>query len=196
MLKYKYTIAEYAKSVKMGGSCTHLHIDIPMGMSGNLIEAGEYMQNTSLCYISCNNKVLMLYRNRKPDDPNAGKWIGIGGRFEENESPEECMLREVREETGIELKAWKYRGIVTFASDRWEGEYMHLFTGVSSDFEVSSCNEGDLCWIDKDKVSSLNLWEGDRVFLKLLEEDEEFFSLKLTYRGDSLESSTLNGEVL
>ena len=106
------------------------------------------------------------------------------------------MLREVREETGIELKTWKYRGIVTFASDRWEGEYMHLFTGVSSDFEVTSCSEGDLCWIDKDKVSSLNLWEGDRVFLKLLEEDEEFFSLKLTYRGDSLESSTLNGEVL
>lgn len=152
------------------------------------------MINTSLCYIKCKNKVLMLHRTKKNHDPNEGKWIGIGGKFEENESPEECMLREVSEETGITLQNWSYRGIVTFVSDKWEGEYMHLFTANTADECVVPCTEGDLCWIDEDKILSLNLWEGDRVFLKLLENNEPFFSLKLCYVGDNLTESYLNGQ--
>ena len=136
----------------------------------------------------------MLHRTKKNHDPNEGKWIGIGGKFEENESPEECMLREVSEETGITLRNWCYRGIVTFVSDKWEGEYMHLFTANTADECVVPCTEGDLCWIDEDKILSLNLWEGDRVFLKLLENNEPFFSLKLCYVGDNLAESYLNGQ--
>ena len=144
------------------------------------------MKNTTLCYIKHNNKILMLYRNKKPSDPNEGKWIGIGGKIEENESPEECMLREVREETSLVITDWKYRGIVTFVSDVWEGEYMHLFTANSDTMDIGSCNE--------DKLSSLNLWEGDRVFLNLIKEDADFFSLKLCYEGDRLVHSVLNGK--
>ena len=152
------------------------------------------MKSTSLCYIECNNKVLMLHRTKKNDDPNEGKWIGIGGKFNENESPEECMLREVYEETGIRLTSWQYRGIVTFVSDKWEGEYMHLFTAQTSKEDVISCNEGDLYWVEKDKLLTLNLWEGDRVFMKIIEEDVPFFSLKLTYEGEKLQKAVLNGK--
>jgi len=154
------------------------------------------MINTSLCYIKYEDKILMLHRNKKKEDPNEGKWIGIGGKFNENESPEECMLREVKEETGIELSSWQYRGIVTFVSDKWEGEYMHLFTGDVPFDEVSCCNEGELKWIDEDKILSLNLWEGDKVFLNLLQKNEPFFSLKLIYEGDKLKESFLNGHAL
>lgn len=151
------------------------------------------MINTSLCYIKFQNKVLMLHRTKKHGDPNEGKWIGIGGKFNENESPEECMLREVSEETGMNLKSWRYRGIVTFVSDMWEGEYMHLFTAEATDFEVSLCDEGELQWIDEDQIPDLNLWEGDRVFLDLLRKNEPFFSLKLIYEGDKLKEALLNG---
>lgn len=152
------------------------------------------MINTTLCYIKCNNRVLMLHRTKKKNDPNEGKWIGIGGKLEENESPEECMLREVREETGIVPVSWNYRGIVTFVSDRWEGEYMHLFTAFADSESVIECSEGELKWIEENKILSLNLWEGDRVFLDLISRGEGFFSLKLSYEGDKLVGALLNAE--
>ncbi len=152
------------------------------------------MINTTLCYIECRGKVLMLHRTKKDEDANKGKWIGIGGKFEENESPEECMLREVYEETGILPKNWKMRGIVTFVSDRYEGEYMHLFTATVQSFDFAECDEGELMWIPKEEIATLNLWEGDRVFLKLLDEDAPFFSLKLVYENDTLNNAYLNLE--
>ena len=151
------------------------------------------MKNTTLCYIEHQDKVLMLYRNKKKDDINEGKWIGIGGKFMENESPEECMLREVFEETGIKPASWKYRAVVTFVCDLCEGEYMHLFTATADSFDFSDCTEGELKWIDKDKILSLNLWEGDKLFLKALYNSEEFFSLKLCYKGDKLINAIKNG---
>ncbi len=153
------------------------------------------MKNTTLCYIEHNGKVLMLYRNKKKKDVNEGKWIGIGGKFKENESPEECMLREVYEETGIKLASWKYRAVVTFVSDSCEGEYMHLFTAVADSDAVTDCAEGELKWIDKEDILSLNMWEGDRVFLDLLNKGEEFFSLKLIYEGDKLIKAVKNGHI-
>lgn len=155
---------------------------------------GGYMLNTALCYIKCNNKVLMLHRTKKEHDPNEGKWIGIGGKLEEGESPEEGMLREVREETGITPVKWDYRGIITFVSDMWEGEYMHLFTAFAESEDVIECSEGELKWIEEDKILSLNLWEGDRVFLDLISRGEDFFSLKLSYEGDKLIGAQLNSE--
>lgn len=123
----------------------------------------------------------MLHRTKKKNDENAGKWIGVGGKFEEGESPEECMLREVYEETGLTLNSWRFRGIVTFSYSSWETEYMHLFTADSFSGVIRECDEGELSWIDKDRVLSLPIWEGDRVFLKLLNTDCPFFSLKLRY---------------
>lgn len=154
------------------------------------------MKNTTLCYIEHEGKVLMLFRNKKKEDINEGKWIGIGGKFKENESPEECMLREVYEETGIKLTKWKYRAVVTFVSDMCEGEYMHLFTAVADSDNVTDCKEGTLKWIDKDKMFTLNMWEGDRVFLELLDKGEEFFSLKLCYEGDKLIKTIKNGHIV
>ncbi len=151
------------------------------------------MLNTTLCYIKYEDKVLMLHRTKKEEDPNEGKWIGIGGKFLENESPEECMLREVYEETGLELESWNYRGIVTFVSDKWEGEYMHLFTALAKTDDIIECNEGELCWVEGKNLSQLNMWEGDRVFLKLLEDGEPFFSLKLVYKGEKIQDIILNG---
>ncbi|MCQ2558904.1 MAG: 8-oxo-dGTP diphosphatase [Oscillospiraceae bacterium] len=152
------------------------------------------MKNTSLCYIEQDGRYLMLHRTKKENDENHDKWIGIGGKFEPGESPEECMLREAREETGLTLHSWRYRGIVTFVSDQWGTEYMHLFT--SSDFSgtLIDCDEGVLEWIDRDELLRLTLWEGDRIFLKLLRTDEPFFSLKLCYTGDHLTSAALNGQ--
>ena len=152
------------------------------------------MKNTTLCYILRGNEVLMLHRNRKQDDENEGKWIGVGGKLEENESPEECLRREVREETGLRLTSWHYRGIVTFVSDRWEGEYMHLFTADGFEGELTDCSEGELAWIPRDRLPELPQWEGDRIFLSLLREDAPFFSLKLCYEGDRLVSAILNGK--
>ena len=144
------------------------------------------MKLTTLCYIEKDNKYLMLHRTKKENDPNHDKWIGVGGKFEMNETPQECMLREVYEETSLTLTSYSLRGIVTFISDKWETEYMFVFTGSEYEGEVSECNEGELSWIDKNELMNLNLWEGDKIFLKLLLEDMGFFSLKLRYRGDEL----------
>lgn len=144
------------------------------------------MRNTTLCYLEKDGKYLMLLRNKKEIDENKGKWIGVGGHFEEGESPQECVCREVFEETGLTLKEYKFRGIVTFVSDEWGTEYMHLFTATSFDGILRECDEGELRWIDKSEILNLNLWEGDREFLKLLATDSDFFSMKLTYKGDKL----------
>ena len=155
------------------------------------------MKNTSLCYIEKDGKYLMLFRNEKANDPNEGKWLGIGGKFEKGESPEECVSREVFEETGLILKQKSFRGIVTFDNDKYETEYMFVFT--SNDFNgniVKKCNEGTLKWINKQDILSLPLWEGDKYFLELLAKDAPFFSLKLTYSGDKLLKAFLNGEEL
>ena len=156
------------------------------------------VKNTTLCYIEKDGAYLMLYRNKKKNDENKGKWIGIGGKFEPGESPEECLLREVREETGLTLTRFRYRGIVTFVSDLFPaGEYMHLFTADQFDGElVAECNEGELAWIPKDQIFTLSLWEGDKIFLKLLAEDCPYFYLKLEYRGDDLICATYNGSVI
>lgn len=152
------------------------------------------MKNTSLCYIERGGQYLMLHRIKKAHDENEGKWIGVGGKFEPGESPEECMQREMLEETGLHAEAWRYRGIVTFVSDEWGTEYMHLFTVHEFSGELRrDCDEGVLKWVDKSAVPSLPLWEGDKIFLRLLTEDEPFFSLKLSYRGDALASAALNG---
>ena len=152
------------------------------------------MINTSLCYVYHGDEVLMLHRIKKENDVNHDKWIGLGGKFEENESPEECMLREVREETGLKLTSWRYRGIVTFVSEPWPGEYMHLFTADGFEGELSECDEGELAWIPRAKLKELPQWEGDRIFLRLLDEDAPFFSLKLVYRNERLTEAVLNGE--
>lgn len=155
------------------------------------------MRNTSLCYIENDGKYLMLHRVRKAVDENRDKWIGIGGKFEECESPEECCLREIAEETGMHLpsESLRFRGIVTFVSDEWGTEYMFLFTAVvpaGCDIcRAKENDEGDLEWVDKTEVTSLPIWEGDRVFLRLLAEDSEFFSLKLLYKGEQLVESIL-----
>ncbi len=144
------------------------------------------MRNTTLVYIEENESYLMLYRNKKQSDQSKGKWLGVGGKFEEGESPIECMIREVKEETSLIVKDYAYRGIVTFVSDIYETEYMHLFTVSSYEGEVTNCDEGTLQWIPKSEIMDLNLWEGDREFFKLLFLEEPFFALKLTYQGDRL----------
>lgn len=154
------------------------------------------MKNTTLCHIKKDNKYLMLHRIKKKNDINEDKWIGIGGKFEENESPEECVLREAFEETGLTLKSIQYRGIVTFVTDFCEGEYMHLFTCDEFDGKIKECDEGVLEWIDIEELENMNIWEGDKIFLKLLRENAPFFSLKLVYEKDKLASAVLNGEQL
>ena len=152
--------------------------------------------NSTLIYVERGDEYLMLHRTKKENDLNRDKWIGIGGKFEENESPEDCMLREAREETGLTLTSWRYRGIVTFLSDRWETEYMHLFTADGYSGTLRQCDEGDLAWIKKSELLKLKLWEGDKIFLRLLDSDEPFFSLKLKYEGDTLVLVVLNGKRL
>ncbi|MDD5807972.1 MAG: 8-oxo-dGTP diphosphatase [Oscillospiraceae bacterium] len=152
--------------------------------------------NSTLIYVERGDEYLMLHRTKKENDLNRDKWIGIGGKFEENESPEDCMLREAREETGLTLTSWRYRGIVTFLSDRWETEYMHLFTADGYSGTLRQCDEGDLAWIKKSELLKLRLWEGDKIFLRLLDSDEPFFSLKLKYEGDTLVLAVLNGKRL
>ena len=151
------------------------------------------MRNSSLCYIEKDSKYLMLHRTKKKHDLNGGKWIGVGGGFEEGESPDECARREIKEETGLTVMSLSYRGIVTFVLGD-ETEYMHLFT--SDDFcgTLSDCDEGDLEWVEKADVLSLELWRGDRIFLKLLEEGRPFFSLKLVYDCDELCGAVLDGK--
>lgn len=144
------------------------------------------MKNTSLCYIEKDDCYLMLLRNKKKVDENKGKWIGVGGHFEEGESPEECVIREVYEETGLTLTDYRFRGIVTFVSEEWGTDYMHLFTASGFSGELKDCDEGELRWIPKSEIMNLNLWEGDREFLKMLFDNEAFFSMKLSYVGDNL----------
>ena len=152
------------------------------------------MKLTTLCYIIRGNKWLMLHRVKKDADENAGKWIGVGGKLEKGESPENCLYREVREETGLELETHTFRGIVTFCSDIWGDEMMFLYTAKDCGGRLKTCDEGDLAWIEKQEIFSLNLWEGDRIFLDLLQKDHAFFSLKLSYHGDALVSAELDGK--
>ena len=136
------------------------------------------MKNTTLCYIENERgDYLMLHRVKKENDCNRDKWIGVGGKFEDGESPEECVLRETLEETGLTLTDWRYRGIVTFVSDRWETEYMHLFTATGWTGRLHECDEGVLEWVSREQFRGLPQWEGDRIFLRLIEEDAPFFSL-------------------
>lgn len=151
------------------------------------------MLNTTLCYIERGDEYLMLHRVKKENDINRDKWIGLGGKFKEDESPEECLLREVYEESGLRLTSWRYRGIVTFVNTKCSSEYMHLFTADGFEGTVGPCDEGELEWIKKSELMKLTLWEGDRIFLRLLETDEPFFSLKLSYDGDELIGAKLNG---
>ncbi|MBQ9759863.1 MAG: 8-oxo-dGTP diphosphatase [Clostridia bacterium] len=151
------------------------------------------MKMTTLCYPERDGKYLMLHRVKKKNDVNHDKRIGVGGHFEDGESPEDCMLREVLEETGLTVTQFQYRGIVTFVSDRDPCEYMHLFTCSDWTGDLRECDEGNLEWIDKKQLLDLPLWEGDRIFLRLLDENVPFFSLKLIYQGDRLTRAVLNG---
>ena len=144
------------------------------------------MKQTTLCYIEKDNKYLMLHRVKKEVDCNKDKWIGVGGKMEEGESPEECLLREVKEETGLTLTSYRYRVFITFVSKQWGTEYMHLFTATEYEGKIKECDEGKLEWVPKSQIEQLNLWEGDKIFFRLLEEKEGFFSLKLCYDKDVL----------
>ena len=154
------------------------------------------MLQTTLCYLNIDGKTLMLHRVKKKNDVNHDKWIGIGGKFEDKESPEDCLLREAYEETGLTLTDYRYRGIVTFVSDRWPTEYMHLFTADGYEGELKECDEGVLEWLPRQKLRELPHWEGDLIFLDLIERDVPFFSLKLCYEGESLVLAVLNGETI
>ncbi len=154
------------------------------------------MRNTTLCHIEKDGKYLMLHRVKKKNDLNQDKWVAIGGKFEDKESPEECNAREVSEETGLTLNSARYCGIVTFVSDKWETEYMHIFHSTDFSGELKECDEGDLMWIDIERIYSLPIWEGDKIFLRLIEEKAPFFSLKLEYVGDTLVNAVLDGEAL
>lgn len=154
------------------------------------------MRNTTLCHIEKDGCYLMLHRIKKENDLNRDKWVGIGGKFEDGESPEECNSREVLEETGLTLNSARYRGIVTFVSDKWETEYMHIFHSDNFSGTVKKCDEGVLEWVKKENLYTMPIWEGDKIFLRLIEENSPFFSLKLVYEGDRLVYSALNGEKL
>lgn len=149
------------------------------------------MINTTLCYIEKDNKYLMLHRTKKENDVNEGKWIGVGGKFEKDETPEECLLREVKEETGLVLTEYKLRAVITFISDSWETEYMYLFSANEFTGELITCDEGELKWVEKDRILNLNIWEGDKIFLKKMIEEDNFFTLKVVYEGDKLVESVL-----
>lgn len=152
---------------------------------------------TTLCYLERDGKYLMMHRVKKEKDINKDKWVGVGGHFEYEESPEECLLREVKEETGYTLTSWSFRGIVTFVSGKGLTEYMCLYTADGFEGEPSVCEEGELVWIDKEEVLKLNIWEGDKIFFRLLNENRPFFSLKLAYdREGILLSAVLNGNPL
>ena len=151
------------------------------------------MRNTTLCYIERGQQYLMLHCVKKENDLNHDKWVGIGGKFEGNETPDECLLREAYEETGLTLTDWRCRGVVTFLSDTWEGEYMYLFTAGGFTGTLRACDEGVLSWVDKAAVPALPMWEGDKIFFRLLAEDAPFFLLKLRYEGDTLVEAALNG---
>ena len=152
------------------------------------------MHNSTLCYVLRGNDVLMLHRVKKKNDINKDKWIGIGGKFEENESPDECLLREALEETGLELTSWQCRGIVTFLTETGNGEYMYLFTADGFEGELKECDEGDLQWVSREFLNALPQWEGDRIFLELLWQNAPFFLLTLRYDHDKLVEAILDGK--
>ena len=153
------------------------------------------MLNSTLCYITRGDEVLLLHRVKKKHDVNKDKWIGIGGRFKPGETPDECLLREAMEETGLRLTSWKCRSVVTFLTNGpWEGEYMYLFTADGFEGTLKNCDEGDLQWVSREFMDSLPTWEGDKIFLDLLWKDAPFFLLKLRYDGDKLVEAVLNGE--
>lgn len=151
------------------------------------------MRNTTLCYVLQGDRVLMLHRTKKEKDINKDKWIGIGGKFLNRESPDECLLREAWEETGLTLTRWQCRGVVTFLSDV-EDEYMYLFTADGFEGDLKECDEGDLQWVSREFLNALPKWEGDEIFLKLLWENAPFFLLKLRYQGDKLQEAVLDGK--
>ena len=152
------------------------------------------MHNSTLCYVIRGDQVLMLHRVKKKNDVNKDKWIGIGGKFEAEESPDECLLRECREETGLRLTSWQCRGVVTFLQEGGEGEYMYLFTAEEFEGNLHDCPEGDLQWVSREFLYRLPMWEGDRIFLDLLWRNAPFFLLALRYRGEVLTQAVLNGE--
>ena len=152
------------------------------------------MHNSTLCYVTRGNDVLMLHRVKKKNDINKDKWIGIGGKFEENESPDECLLREALEETGLTLTRWQCRGIVTFLTETGFGEYMYLFTADEFEGELKECDEGDLQWVSREFLDSLPKWEGDQIFLDLLWQNAPFFLLTLRYDHDTLAEAILDGK--
>ena len=153
------------------------------------------MINTTLCYVTRGDEVLMLHRIKKKNDLNQDKWIGIGGKVEGDETPDECLLREAWEETGLKLTSWKCRGVVTFLTNgQWEGEFMYLFTADGFEGELKECDEGQLQWVSRDFLNQLPKWEGDKIFLDLLWQGAPFFLLKLRYDGDTLVEAVLNGE--
>ena len=154
------------------------------------------MIQTTLCYITRDDQVLMLHRVKKKNDINRDKWIGIGGKFKNAESPDECLLREAREETGLQLTSWRCRGVVTFLCEGIEGEYMYLFTADGFEGDLKTCDEGDLQWVSRDFLGDLPKWEGDDIFLRLLWEDAPFFLLTLRYRGNQLTEAVLDGRPL
>lgn len=151
----------------------------------------EGMKLTTLCYIEKDGCYLMLHRTKKENDENHEKWIGVGGKFEEGESPEDCLIREVEEETGLRLIDYRFRGIVTFISNHWGTEYMHLFTATDYSGSIKECEEGELVWIPIKEVEELPIWEGDKIFLRLLQKEERFFSLKLRYEEETLVESVV-----
>jgi len=153
------------------------------------------MLNTTLCYITRGDQVLMLHRTKKKNDINQDKWIGIGGKFEGCEAPEECLLREAKEETGLTLTSWCCRGVITFlTNDPAQGEYMYLFTADGFDGTLKECDEGDLQWVSREFLDQLPKWEGDQIFLDLIWRDAPFFLLTLRYDGDTLVEAILNGK--
>ena len=152
------------------------------------------MKQTTLCYLEQDGCYLMLHRVRKAHDENHDKWIGVGGKFEDRESPEDCARREVLEETGLTLTDWRYCGIITFVSDQWETEYMHLFHATGFTGALRDCDEGVLEWVPIEQVNALPSWEGDKIFLALMQQNRPFSSLKLVYEGEHLVEAVLDGE--
>ena len=198
MQKVKWVICRHIRMVPRQLPRIILNFDLakyPRVMYDVVYHPGAfYMKKTTLCYIEKDNQYLMLHRIKKEHDANKDKWIGIGGHFEEGEFPEDCVLREVKEETGLTLTSFRLRGLIDFVSDRWEREEMYLFTADGFTGELIDCDEGQLEWVDKDKIIDLKLWEGDNIFLNLLDERQEYFDLQLVYEGERLTKAVLDGQ--